>query len=97
MAANAEADGGKPGGTIGRTIIAVAQKHHRKDRCSADVEKRFGKVVPVRRAVQELLPQKIGMTMSLEIMIDSATEATITMAVAAENPPMKVISETTGI
>ncbi|MNL11448.1 hypothetical protein D3C87_1322850 [compost metagenome] len=41
--------------------------------------------------------KKIGMTMSLEIMIDSATEATITMAVAAENPPMKVISETTGI
>lgn len=37
------------------------------------------------------------MTISLEIMIDSATEATITIAVAAEKPPMKVISETTGI
>jgi hypothetical protein len=29
------------------------------------------------------------MTRSLEIMIDSATLATITMAVAAESPPMK--------
>ena len=37
------------------------------------------------------------MTMSLEIMIDSATEATMTMAVAAEKPPMKVISVSTGM
>ncbi len=37
------------------------------------------------------------MTISLETMIDSATDATITMAVAAEKPPMKAISETTGI
>ena len=34
------------------------------------------------------------MTMSFETMIDSATEATMTMAVAAEKPPMKVISVT---
>ena len=30
-----------------------------------------------------------GITRSLLIMVDSATEATITMPVAAENPPMK--------
>ncbi len=32
---------------------------------------------------------KSGMTRSLETMIDSATLATITMAVAADRPPMK--------
>ena len=32
---------------------------------------------------------KSGMTRSLEIMIDSATLATMTMAVAADRPPMK--------
>jgi hypothetical protein len=37
------------------------------------------------------------MTMSLDTMIESATDATITIAVAAEKPPMKVISETTFI
>ena len=36
------------------------------------------------------------MTMSLEIMIASATDSTITMAVAAEKPPMKAIMVTTG-
>ena len=30
-----------------------------------------------------------GMTRSLEIMIDSATDSTITMAVAADRPPTK--------
>lgn len=35
--------------------------------------------------------------MSLDTMMDSATEATMTMAVAAEKPPMKVMSDTTGI
>jgi len=33
----------------------------------------------------------IGTTRSLQIMIDSATEATITIAVAAESPPRKAI------
>ncbi len=32
---------------------------------------------------------KSGMTRSFEIMIDSATLATITIAVAADRPPMK--------
>ena len=35
-----------------------------------------------------------GMTMSLEIMIDSATVSTITMAVAAESAPAKAASVT---
>jgi hypothetical protein len=33
-----------------------------------------------------------GITRSLEIMIDSATLATITIAVAADSPPTKPIS-----
>ncbi len=32
-----------------------------------------------------------GITRSFEIMIASATDSTITMAVAADNPPMKAI------
>ena len=34
---------------------------------------------------------KSGMTRSLEIMIDSATLSTMTMAVAADRPPTKAI------
>ena len=36
-----------------------------------------------------------GMTRSLEIMIDSATVSTITMAVAADRPPMKAAMAST--
>ena len=36
-----------------------------------------------------------GMTRSLEIMIDSATLSTITMAVAADSPPMKAAMAST--
>ena len=35
---------------------------------------------------------RAGMTRSLDTMMARATEATITMAVAADNPPTKVIS-----
>ncbi len=37
------------------------------------------------------------MTISLEIMIDTATVATMTMPVAAEKPPMKVASVSSGL
>ncbi len=47
--------------------------------------------------VSSFCRRKIGIRISLDTMIDSATEATITIAVAAEKPPMKVISETTGM
>ncbi|OWK26553.1 hypothetical protein AJ87_05640 [Rhizobium yanglingense] len=47
---------------------------------------------PVRPA--SFRRRKIGMMMSFDTMIESATESTMTIAVAAEKPPMKVISET---
>ncbi|MNQ48227.1 hypothetical protein D3C85_620990 [compost metagenome] len=37
-----------------------------------------------------------GSSMSLEIMVDSATEATMTMPVAAEAPPMKASTARVG-
>ena len=49
---------------------------------------------PMSAGSQALLVprRKAGTTISLEIMMASATLATITMAVAAERPPMKAIS-----
>ncbi len=46
-----------------------------------------------RRSVGRSIPRaKIGMTRSFEIMMESATLSTMTIAVAAERPPMKAAS-----
>ena len=46
-----------------------------------------GQIRPLLQA-EHMQAQHRGMTMSLLIIVDSATHSTITMPVAAENPPM---------
>ena len=72
-------------------VIGVAEQQDDDDRGAPDVEDEAPHVgrQPARCRCRA---GSAGTTISLEIMMASATLATITMAVAAERPPMKAIS-----
>ena len=75
----------------GRAVVDVGEEQDREDRDAAhQQELRAGIVRPIGRAARRL--RISGMTMSFDTMMASATDSTITIAVAADRPPMKATS-----
>ena len=75
----------------GHPVIGVAEEQDDDDRAAPDVE---DEARPCSAGSQaRLVPRsRAGTTISLEIMMASATLSTMTMAVAADSPPMKAMS-----
>ena len=75
----------------GRAIIDVSQEQDGKDRDAAHGQKLRAGVAWFAGARARRLSTS-GITMSFDTMMASATDSTITMAVAAERPPTKATS-----
>ena len=93
-----EADRGERG-VARRPVIGVAEEDHDEDRDPPHAEHEAAEVgdrrgLPSAASLEPRRRSTIGMTRWFEIMIATATDSTITIAVAAESPPRKATSAT---
>ena len=82
------ADGGELG-VAGRAVIHVGEQQDGEDRQPPHGEQQRADVLAATISSASRRCSTQGTTMSLEIMMASATVSTITMAVAADRPPTK--------
>jgi hypothetical protein len=82
-------------GLAERAIVEIGHRHDGEDRKAARAEQEVAEIL-LALAVSRPRCSTSGRTMSFETMIESATHSTITIAVAADRPPTKTATLSSG-